>query len=160
MSKKLIISVSGTKDSILCDVNNWEIMTDKELKLSGTTWNHRSDKYIAFKISNAQTVAITKEIFPLKLRYVNSGGLELYLKNESLNKNFLFLTNHDALVLFNELNNREAIFTVKINDKDTSLCEFILEDLLIFSSNKYPNLHFKVNNEMTNLHDVLKIIFG
>lgn len=159
MSKKLIISVSGTKDSILCDVNNWEIMTDKELKLSGTTWNHRSDKYIAFKISNAQTVAITKEIFPLKLRYVNSGGLELYLRNESLNKNFLFLTNHDALVLFNELNNRKVIFTVKINDKDTSLCEFRLDDFSIFSSNKFPNLHFKLNNEMTNLHDVLEFIF-
>lgn len=158
MSKKLIISISGTNESILCDVNNWEIMTDRELKLSGTTWNHRNDKYIAFKISSLQKIAITKDIFPLKLRYVNSGGLDLYLKNESLDKNFLFLTNHDAFVLFNELNNRKAFFTVKINDKDTSLCEFILDEFFILSSDKYPNLHFKVKNEMIKLHDILKLL--
>jgi predicted component of viral defense system (DUF524 family) len=157
LSKKIIVSISGSTDSFLYVVKYWQIMTDKELKLSGTTWNHRNDKYIAFRLLNGKKISITKDIFPLKLRYVNSGGLDLYLKNESLNKNYLFLTNHDALVLFNELNNRKIIFSVKINDKDTSLCEFILDDFSIFSSDKFPNLHFKINNEMTNLHDVLKL---
>lgn len=156
LSKKIIVTVSGAAESILYDVNNWEIMTDKDLKLSGTTWNHRNDKYIAFRLSNRNPISLTKDIFPIKLRYVNSGGLDLFIKNNSLDKNYLFLTNHDALVLFNELNNRNIKFNVKINEKDSSLSEFSIQNQIIFSSYKFPNLHYRLNNEIVSLKSVLE----
>lgn len=158
MSKKLIISVSGSNVSYLYDVINWEIMTDKELKLSGTTWNHRSDKYIAFRVSNEQIITITKDIFPTKLRYVNLGGLELYIQNQSIDKNYLFLTNHDALILFNELNTRDIVFSVKINDKDTSLCEFVINNTVVYSSNRYPNLNYKIDQSYYTLQKLINLI--
>jgi uncharacterized protein len=156
LSKNIIVSISGTGESILFDVKSWEIMTENDLKLSGTNWNHRNDKYIAFRLSNRKHISLTKDIFPIKLRYVNSGGLDLFLKNNSLDINYLFLTNHDALILFNELKNREIKFTVKINDKDTSLSEFIMESCSIFSSFKFLNLHYRINNEMKSLKSILE----
>ena len=146
LSKKIIVSISGTKEALLFDVNNWEVMSDKDLKLSGTTWNHRNDKYIAFKICNGKPISITKDIFPIKLRYVNLGGLDLYIKNESFDKNYLFLTNHDALILYNELTTLNINFDVKINDKDYGQSDFFVKEIKICSSNKHKNLHYSMTD--------------
>lgn len=158
LSKKIIVSIAGTNESILFNVNNWEVMSDKDLKLSGTTWNHRNDKYIVFRLSNGKPITITKDIFPIKLRYVNSGGLDLFIENKFIDKNYLFLTNHDALVLFNELNNRNIEFSVKINEKDTSVSEFSVNRLRIYSSNKYPNLYYKYNQNFVSLMAIIEVM--
>ena len=154
-----MVCISGTNDTIIYDIESWEILTDKELSSLGTTWNHRYDKYLAFKLTNKQIISSPNRIIPIKLRYVNSSGLDLYLKNKTANRKYLFLTNHDALILFNEFTTRNSEFDIRINEKDTSISEFSINGSKIYSSNKYPNLHYQINHEILSLKQILECYY-
>lgn len=158
LSKRLMVCISGTNDTILYDIEKWEIMTDKELGLLGTSWTHRSDKYLSFRVTNKRLISSPDRIIPINIRYVNSGGLDLYLRNKILNRHYLFLTNHDALILFNEFTNRNYIFDVRIHEKDIDVSEFTISELKILSSNKFPNLHYKMNDEILSLNLILDLL--
>jgi predicted component of viral defense system (DUF524 family) len=160
LSKKFLICKAGTNEALLYDVNDWEILTDRELKDLGTTWNHRKEKYIAFHLSNGKTIQTPDKIAPLKFRYATQEGLNSYLQNPTLNKSCFYLTNPDAARLYQELQNLNIDFKINWgnNDNDPSLLEFQINNLKIYSSDKYPDLHFKLENVIVALKTVLEII--
>ena len=159
LSKKLLICKSGTTEATLYDIKDWEILTDKELEIIGTNWNHRKEKYIAFYLENAKAITTPDKISPLNFRYATNEGLNLYLKNPTLDKGCFYLTSPDAARLYYELQKKKIEF--KINwankDNDSSMLEFQIKEFKIYSSDKYPDLHFKINNEIINLNTVLQI---
>jgi len=159
LSKKFLICKAGTNEAILYDVNDWEILTDKELEDKGTTWNHRKEKYIAFYLSNAKSIITPDKIAPLRFRYATQEGLNLYLQNPTLDKDCFYLTNPDAARLYKELQKLKIDFKLNwvISDNDPSMLEFQLKGLKIYSSDKYPDLHFKSEREFVPLKSVLEI---
>jgi hypothetical protein len=160
LSKKILLCKSGTNEAILYDVNDWEILTDRELTDKGTTWNHRKEKYIAFHLDNAKSITTPDKISPLRFRYATQEGLNLYLQNPTLDKGCFYLTNPDAARLYQELQKQNIDFKINWgnNDSDPSMLEFLIKDLKIYSSDKYPDLHFKYDNETVSLKSVLEII--
>jgi predicted component of viral defense system (DUF524 family) len=158
LSKRIMVCISGLNDAILYDIENWEIMTNSELRTLCTTWNHKYEKYLAFHLKNELQITLKDRLTPIRLRYVNSQGLDLYLNNKESNISYLFFTNHDASILFNELNNKNYDFEVKINNKDTNITEFNLPNFKIYSSNKYPNLHYKINDQFVPIKELFDIL--
>jgi uncharacterized protein len=159
LSKQLLICKSGTNEAILFDVKNWEIITDIELKKLGTTWNHRSSKYVAFHLQFKKQITTPDKIAPLKFRYSTLEGLTRYLNNPDLEKDCFYLTNPDAARLYQELKNRNIDFKIKWadNDKDPSLLKFILNNFTIYSSDKYKDLHYECDNETITLKSLLEM---
>lgn len=160
LSKQLLICKSGTNDATLFDVKHWEILTDFELEKLGTTWNHRSNKYVAFHLEFKKQITTPDKIAPLKFRYSTLEGLTRYLNNPSLEKECFYLTNPDAARLYQELKKRNIDFQIKWadNEKDPSLLKFILNDFIIFSSDKYTDLHYECDNDTISLKSLLAMI--
>jgi predicted component of viral defense system (DUF524 family) len=160
LSKKILICKSGSNEALLYDVDEWEILTDRELKGLGTTWNHRKEKYIALHLSNEKTIQTPDKIAPLKFRYATQEGLNSYLQNPTLNKSYFYLTNPDAARLYQELQKLNIDFKINwvSNDNDSSLLEFTIKDFKIYSSDKYPDLNFKCEGDTISLKSVLELI--
>jgi uncharacterized protein len=157
LSKQLLICKSGTNQATLFNVKHWEILTDFELEKLGTTWNHRSTKYVAFHLQFKEEITTPEKIAPLKFRYSTLEGLTRYLNNPSLDKDCFYLTNPDAARLYQELKKRNIDFQIKWadNEKDPSLLKFILKDFSIYSSDKYTDLHYECDNETMTLKSLL-----
>ncbi len=160
LTKKLLVCKSGTNQAELYDVNSWEILSDKELTANGTTWNHRYEKYVAFHLSYVSTIQTPDKIAPRSFRYATQEGLNLYLKNPSLDKGCFYLTNPDSARLYQELQKQKIVFKVNWanNDNDPSMVEFQIKDLKIYSSDKFPDLHFSFEGVPISLKLVLGII--
>ncbi len=160
LTKKILICKSGTNEAVLYDVNDWEILTDRELKYLGTTWNHQKEKYIAFHLSNGKTIQTPDKIAPLKFRYATQEGLNSYLQNPTLNKSCFYLTNPDAARLYQELKKLNIDFKINwgSNDNDPSLLEFVFEHFKVYSSEKYPDLNFVSNGDTISLKSVLELV--
>jgi len=160
LSKKLLVCKSGTKEATLYNVKYWEILTDKELAAIGTQWNHRTEKYIAFHLENGQALMTPDKIAPLKFRYSTLEGLNRYLQNPNSDKEYFYLTNPDAARLYQELKKLEVAFQLKWanNENDPSLLEFIINSHKIYSSDKYPDLHFEFDKNIFPLKDILELI--
>ena len=158
LSKKLLICKSGTFEAILYDVKDWEILTDKELTDLGTTWNHRKEKYIAFHLENGMTITTPDKLSPLKFRYATLEGLNRYLQNPDSDKGYFYLTNPDAARLYQELKKQNIDFQIKWadNDNDPSMVEFLVKDFIIYSSDKYPDLHYECYSETISLKSLLE----
>jgi uncharacterized protein len=157
LSKMFLVCKAGTNEAILYDVNDWEILTDRELIDKGTTWNHRSNKYVAFHLQFKKKIETPEKIAPLKFRYSTLEGLTRYLNNPNLDKDCFYLTNPDAARLYQELKKRSIDFQIKWadNDKDPSLLKFVFKDFTIYSSDKYTDLHFECDNESITLKSLL-----
>ena len=157
LTKQLLVCTSGTNDATLFEVKDWEILTDFELEKLGTTWNHRSNKYVVFHLKFKKQINTPDKIAPLKFRYSTLEGLTRYLDNPSLDKDCFYLTNPDAARLYQELKKRKIDFQIKWadNDKDASLLKFVLKDLSIYSSDKYTDLHYECDKETISLKSLL-----
>jgi hypothetical protein len=151
---------AGTKEAVLYDVKDWGILNDKELASRGTTWNHREGKYIAFNLENPESIKTPVKISPIRFRYATQEGLNLYLQNPTLHKGWFFLTNPDAARLYQELQKQNIDFNLKWSkDKsDPSKVEFLIKEFKIYSSDKYPVLHFEIDNESVSLKSVFTLI--
>lgn len=159
LSKKLLICKSGTNQAILYDVKYWEILTNIELEKLGTTWNHRSVKYVAFHIKTIKEISTPGKIAPQRFRYSTLEGLTRYLNNPGTEKDCFYLTNPDAARLYQELKNQKVQTNFQIewakDENDPSLLKFIFDDFHIYSSDKYQDLHYLYNNEFINLKYLL-----
>jgi uncharacterized protein len=160
LSKQLLVCKSGTNDATLFDVKDWEILTDHELEQLGTTWNHRSNKYVAFHLEFKKQISTPDNIAPLKFRYSTLEGLTRYLNNPSLDKDCFYLTNPDAARLYQELKKRKIDFQIKWagNDKDASLLKFVIKNFSIYSSDKFTDLHYVWDKESLSLNSLLAIL--
>jgi hypothetical protein len=160
LSKKFLLCKAGTNEAILYDVNDWEILTDSELAARGTTWNHRKEKYIAFHLDNAKSIMTPDKISPLRFRYATQEGLNLYLQNPTLDKGCFYLTSPDAARLYQELQKQKIVFKINwaSNDNDPSMLEFQIRDIKIYSSERFPDLHFESDSETVSLKSVLEIV--
>ncbi len=159
LSKHLLVCKSGTNNATLFEVKGWEILSDIELEKLGTTWNHRANKYVAFHLEFKKEITTPDKITPLKFRYSTLEGLNRYLSNPTLDKDCFYLTNPDAARLYQELKKRNILFRLKWadNDKDPSLLKFIINDFVIYSSDKYTDLHYECDKETITLKSLLEI---
>ena len=162
MTKKLLLCTSGTNEAYQYDVCKWEILTDKELRLTGTTWIHRKEKYIAFYLTNETSVLTPTNIAPLNFRYATSEGLKRYLKDSTNNKWCFYLTNPDAARLYEELCRLEVSFEINWinNPNDPSLIEFKIGEIKVSSSDTYAPLHFVFKDRLFYLHDLTKYLLN
>ncbi|MFC2139206.1 nuclease domain-containing protein, partial [Bacteroidota bacterium] len=160
MSKKLLLCVSGTNEAFQYDVHYWEILTDKELQSTGTTWFLRKEKYVAFHLMNETRILTPRNIAPLNFRYATSEGLNRYFRDPNKNEKCFYLTNSDAARLYDELQRLSMTFELNwINDKnDPSLVQFTVGEKNILSSDSFPPLNFKIADKMIHLHEVLRIL--
>lgn len=160
LSEKVLLCKSGTKKADLYDVVSWEILSDKELKASGVNWNMSSTKYLVFNLKHISEIKTPEKLAPRKFRYTTSEGFRMYQENPIKNKKYFYLTNPDAARLYQELEKIEIQF--KINwgkdDNDPSLIKFIFNQSEILSSAKFPDLHFKLENQLFSLNILLKKI--
>jgi hypothetical protein len=85
-------------------------------------------------------------------------GLTRYLGDPNLDKDCFYLTNPDAARLYQELKKRNIDFEIKWaeNDKDPSLLKFEFNGFIIYSSEKYTDLHYEYNNETISLKSLLE----
>lgn len=159
LTKKLLVCKSGTSEATLYDVKNWEILSDNELEKFGTTWNHRTNKYVSFHLDFEKQITTPDKFAPLKFRYATLEGLNRYLQNPDFDKGYFYLTNPDAARLYQELKNQNIDFQIKWvdNNKDPSLLKFILKDFIIYSSDKYFDLHYELDNETISLKSILEL---
>jgi len=153
-SKKILLCKSGTRNAMLFDVIDWEILTDKELIKLGTSWTHRFEKYLAFHLNHLKDIKTPGIIAPVNYRYTTEKGLNLYLNEHNPDKKVFYLTNPDAARLYLELVNRSISFKVKWvdNKHDPSLMKFIFNSKTVFSSDTYPDFHFKFNGKIIALN--------
>lgn len=63
-------------------------------------------------------------------------------------------------MLCQELQKQNSEFKINWgnNDNDSSMLEFLIKDYKIYSSDKYPDLHFKYDSEIVSFKSVLDII--
>ena len=158
LSKKILVCIAGTKNATLYDVKHWEVLTDKELNTLGTTWFHRAQKYISFHLSNGKEIITPEKLSPQKFRYATEKGLTEYLNNPDTGKGYFYLTNPDSARLYNELKALDIDFNIKWADteNDPSLIKFILNEMVVYSSDKYDFLQFMVDGENMSLKVLLE----
>ncbi len=62
-------------------------------------------------------------------------------------------------ILITLLKKQNISFQIKWadNDSDPSLLKFVLKDFTIYSSDKYPDLHYKCDNETVSLKGLLEL---
>ena len=70
------------------------------------------------------------------------------------------MTNPDAARLYQELQKQKIDFKINwaSNDNDPSMLEFQIRDIKIYSSEKFPDLHFESDSETVSLKSVLEIV--
>ncbi len=156
-SKKILVCIAGTKEATLYDVVDWEIMTRKELQDAGTTWEHRDEKYIAFRLSNGEQRLTPDSLSPMSFRYATTEGLKRYLIDPSKDRRLFYLTNPDATRLYEELLKLNVEFEVDWvkNQNDPSLIEFMVKENRILSSDNFDFLTYKLNNTEISLKSVI-----
>ncbi|SHM52535.1 DUF2357 domain-containing protein [Chitinophaga sp. CF418] len=157
LTKRMLICKAGTKEAFLCNVEKWEIMTKNELRKVGTSWDHRDEQYIVFSLRDIELVSMPEKITPLKFRYTTRVGLNRYLQAPQADKYCFYLTNASSARLYQELKTYGIKFKVKWVEgvDDPSLVEFHAKGLRILSSDKFPDLHYKQNNSIRSLNEVL-----
>jgi len=160
LSKKILLCQAGSTNAFFCDIENWEVLTDHELIKLGTTWNHRKNKYIGFHLKNISEISTPENISPINFRYSTIEGLSKYLSNPEMNKDCFYLTNPDAARLYEELNKKHIQFQIKWieNNNDPSLIAFIIKDILIYSSYKYPDIRYRIDKDLCSLKELLELI--
>ena len=162
LTKKLLVCKSGKKEAILYNVKSWEILTAKELRLLGTSWNHRGNKYIVFHLDAGETITTPDALTPITYRFATFEGLKRYRKDPEMGKGYFYMTCPDAARLYEELmnikkSNSKFDFQIKwANDEnDFSLVVYHINGLEIYSSDKYKELHFKFDTTFLSLKQVL-----
>ena len=160
MSKKLLICRAGTKEAILYDAEKTEIVSDNELIKLGATWSLRTDKYVIFHLKNAEKLVTPDYLSPLNFRYSTLEGLKRYIANPKDSEKYFYLTNPDAARLYEELMRKNIEFSIKWvdNNNDPSLIQFILKDDIVYSSDKFPDLTYRLNDSFYPLRLLIEII--
>ena len=156
MTRHLLLCLSGSKKAYMCEVENWEVLTDKDLMDLDVSWNLRQTKYIGFRVSKLTPLETPSAIAPISFRYASKQGLDLYLANKSNDKNYFYLSNADAARLYEEIKKRNLHCEISWVDtkSDPSLIEFNVDGKKIRSSDTYPNLQFLLNNQLVELKDI------
>ncbi|SEK72248.1 Predicted component of virus defense system, contains PD-(D/E)xK nuclease domain, DUF524 [Chitinophaga rupis] len=159
-SKQILVCKAGTKEAFLYKIEKWNVLTEKELKKLGTTWDHRAGKYFVFYLNCGEQLEIHNKISPINFRYTTSEGLKRYLKDPGSDSGCFYLTNADSARLYEELKKQEIKFKLKWvrNENDPSLVEFGVRNLKILSSDTFPDLHFKLGDSMQSLNNLLLIL--
>lgn len=159
-SKKILVCLSGKNDATLYDVTSWEILTNEELRRSGTTWDHKNEKYIAFHLANGEQLETPEKLSSLGgYRYATSEGIRRYLNDQTRDRRLFYLTNPDAARLYEELVNKNVPFEINWakDSKDPSLIEFTVGEKKILSSGTFKFLTFTLNNKSISLNDLLAL---
>ena len=160
LSKKILLCQAGSNNAFLCDVENWEFLTEHDLIVLGSSWNHRKNKYIAFHLKNITEINTPENISPISFRYSTLEGLKRYLQSPQDSEKYFYLTNPDAARLHEELVKNNFHFGLKWteNENDPSLIQFQYNDYIVYSSDKFPDLHFRLNNELLHITDILNLL--
>lgn len=160
LTKKLLVCIAGTSNAKLYDVIKWEILSDKELIEKGVNWNMRSNKYVVFNLRNSIEIKIPDNLSPLNFRYATQEGLNRYLNDPVGAENYFYLTNSDAARLHEELKSRNIDFSVKWagDNTDPSLVKFQIYNWIVFSSENFPELIFKIDDQLIHFSQLQKII--
>ncbi|MCW3071340.1 MAG: hypothetical protein JWO44_1230 [Bacteroidetes bacterium] len=160
MTKKLLACRSGSREAWLYDVENWELMNNKELRQLGTGWDHKKDKYVVFHLANGREIRTPEKISPSRYRYATLEGLNAYLKDPSKDRNSFYLTNPDAARLHKELVKNELIFELGWgrDENDPSLVGFRIGGIMLSSSENFQSLHYKFDGKDLHLAEVLKLL--
>lgn len=162
LTKKILISKAGTKEAILFDVKNWEILSDNELINLGVSWNLRTNKYVVFHLKNPKEINIPDLLSPISYRYSTWEGLNRFLKSPQDSEKCFYLTNPDAARLHDELVKNKIQFGLKWseNENDPSLIQFQYKDYIIYSSDKFPDLHFRLGREYLYITEILNLLIS
>jgi uncharacterized protein len=157
-SKYLLVCQSGTKNAFLCDVENWEVLSDNEIKKLGANWSLRGNKYLAFNVKNIRKIQTPTAVSPISFRYASRKGLEKYLIDGD--KNYFFLTNPDAARLYKALMERGIKCNISWVDSqsDPSLIEFSIDSLKVKSSDCFPELHYLIDSKLLGLNELLELL--
>lgn len=160
LSKHLLVCKAGSKEAFLYKVLSWGIKTNKDLTELGTSWEHRSDKYITFSLQLLKKLETPEKLSPAGFRYVTLEGLNRYLRDPVADKKYFYLTTPEGARLYEELSKHNIKFSISWgkNEHDPSLIEFGIGDIKILSSNTYPDLCFRHNDKTWKLNELLKFV--
>ncbi len=123
-------------------------------------WNLRTNKYVVFHLKNPQEINTPDLLSPISFRYSTWEGLKRYLQSPQDSEKYFYLTNPDAARLHEELVKNNFHFGLKWteNENDPSLIQFQYNDYIVYSSDKFPDLHFRLNNELLHITDILNLL--
>ncbi|MCW3102343.1 MAG: hypothetical protein JWO09_783 [Bacteroidetes bacterium] len=162
IAENILVCRAGSTEAWLYDVKKWEIMTGEELHTLGTSWQHRTDKYIVFSIAKGRRVVTPHKISPTRYRYTTLEGLNSYLQNPAKDRNSFYLTNPDAARLYKELVKNKIVFELSwgADEGDPSLVEFKAGKTVLQSSELFLALHYRLGKKQIPLERALKLLAG
>lgn len=159
MSKSILVYDIELESAVLYDVEDWEIMTDKELISKGADWILRTDKYVAFNLTNPRPIEVPNKLGTrIGYRYTTKAGLKNYL--ETKNKDYFYLANPDAARLYETLLEFNIDFNIGWgnNVNDPSQVEFNVGEKKILSSANNRDLNFEIDNKMVHINELLRFL--
>jgi predicted component of viral defense system (DUF524 family) len=159
-TKELLMCIAGSRDAILCRTAGWEVLTSAELKATGTTWAHSHDHYVVFNVEGLRRIRTPKPVAPVRFRYSTREGLNRYLSSNGEDAALFYLTSPDAARLYEQLKSRGVLINCDWDQEggDPSLLRFSVGDVAIYSSERFPPLHYLVDGRQMNLHEVLRLV--
>lgn len=160
MSEKILLIESGSRKATLYEVEKWEVLSHKELRELGTTWEHRAKKYVSFYLKNPTSVETPSNIAPVRFRYATMEGLRRYMNVDPPDENYFYVTHPDAARLYESFKHKGLDIDVSWVDNsfDSSLIVIETDSKKFFSSERFQDLHYKYNGNMVHLNEVSKVI--
>jgi hypothetical protein len=153
----LLLTKPESSIALLKKVKSWEILNKKELEDTGVSWKLNSEHYLVFNLENKTEKIDTKIEIPIfSFRYTTLRGLHFF-KNQQEN-NALYVANESSYVLYKILIKKDIEFTISWSkdEKEFTNIEFKLSNnLKLTCSNRYPNQHYMVENEIKPLYSLI-----
>lgn len=162
IAKHILACRAGSTEAWLYDVEEWALMNSEELHSHGTGWEHRTYKYIVFRIANGKRVITPEKISPTRYRYTTLEGLNSYLQDPAKDRSSFYLTNPDAARLYKELVKNKIAFEIGWgpDESDPSLVEFRAGKAVLQSSELLRSLHYRLGKKLVPLGQALKLLAG
>lgn len=153
----LLLTRSGSTESLLKKVKYWEILNKKELENTGITWNLRSEHYICFYLETDTEKIDTKQEIPLfNFRYTSLRGLHFFRKQQ--NNNALYITNESAYQLYTILQRKNTEFSMAWSDDDkdyTGIVFKLADGSSLTCSSGFPKQHYLIDDELKAFSNLL-----
>ena len=153
----LLFTKPESSKALLKKVKNWEILNKKELENDGVSWKLNSEHYLVFNLENETETVDTKNEIPIfSFRYTTLRGLSFFKSQQE--NNALYVVNESTYLLYKVLSKKDIEFTISwsTDEKDFTCVEFKLSNgLKLTSSNRYPNQHYMVKNELKPLTSLI-----
>lgn len=153
----LLLTKPESSIALLKKVKSWEILSKKELKDNGISWQLNSEHYLVFNLENEIEKIDTKIEIPIfSFRYTTLRGLHFF-KNQQVN-NALYVTNESSYLLYKILIEKHIEFTISWSkdEKDFTCVVFKLSNnLKLTCSNRYSYQHYMIENEIKPLSSLI-----